>query len=277
MWDSILKVLVGLGLGGVLGWWLTQRFGLEIAHKHRIIEEHAKKVHEYSEKYYVKLNAYVGFVENCLREILGQLRKSKAPSKETIELSLFGWARLSKLEEEWFRDTSTTLMLTDRMAEEAIACLREQVEELFASKLNCISREDDSILRQHIETHEPLSRFKVKIKKQPLEQIADKYKVAIQRDTKLLGLLVDTLGCLQKLLYFEVNSCFDAWYQKKTPRPCFQKREWLTVDATLNRLVKKGKASTDDKKAYLKKIGKSNKKKFASLLGRKLVSRLRKR
>lgn len=261
-WQILLLVLGSLGVGGTVSWWLTNRFGLEIAHKHRVIEEHAKKVHEYSEKYYMKITGNVEFFESCLREILMQLRESKCPSKQVIELSLFGWARLSKLEEEWFKDTSAALMLTDRTAEGVIVCLHDEIEELLFSKLGCITRENDSILREHIQTYEPLSSFRAKIRKAPLKRIADKYEVAIRRDIETLGSLVDTLCCLERLLYFEVNSCFDAWYAKKTPRPRFENNEWAVIDSALDRLIKKRRIDAKDKEAYLKKIAKTEKKKL---------------
>lgn len=277
MWGIILGVVASLGVGGILGWWLTERFGLQIAHKNRIIEEHAKKVHEYSEKYYIKNIAYIDFIESRLCEILVQLRKSEVPSKETVELSLFGWARLSKLEEEWFRDSSATLMLTDRTSEGLIVNLHQKVQELLINNIGCISIEDDSILREHIQNQEPLSEFKVKIQKQPLKQIADKYKSAIQSDTNLLGSLIDTLSCLRKLLYFEVNTCFDAWYRKKATRPALYDREWKLVSAELDRLVNNGKASADDKKAYLKKIGEANDKQSDPLAKKKFIKRTSKK
>jgi len=254
MIDTVLAVLVSLGLGSVLGWWLTHRFGLEIAHKHRIIEEHAKRVHEYSAKYYLKLIVYIEFVEKCLRGILEELRGSRSPSEETLELSLFGLARLSKFEEEWFRDASATLLLTDRTAERLIACLREQTEESLTSKLGCIGREDDSVIREHIGPYEPLSHFRVKIRSEPLKEIAEKYKVSIQRDTESLDSLVNTMGCLHKLLYFEVNACFDAWYAKKTTKPRFRDGESAILAATLDQLQVEGRLTSDDQEEYVKKI-----------------------
>lgn len=255
MLEIIIAVLGGLGLGGILGWWLTERLGLEIAHKHRVIEEHTKRVHEYSEKYYVKVISNVEFVEKCLHDILQQLNKSKSPSQESLELSFFGFARLSKLEEEWLKDISGTLMLADRTAERLIACLHGQVEELLINKIGCIDREADGILRDKIQSLERFSDFKVKIQKQQLKPIADKFRSSIQSDTTLLSTLISTLHCLHRLFYFEMNTCFDAWYRKGTMKPCFEKSDWETMTNILDKLIQEGKVNQEDKDRYLKRIG----------------------
>lgn len=255
MLDNVWTILAALGIGGILSWWLTTRFGLEIAHKHRVIEEHTKKLHIYVEEYYINITNFMQFLEEQLKEILRTLSQGNKPKEEELGLSLFVWARLSKLEEEWIRKRAAILLLRDRTAEKILAELHRQFENEFLGEGRCISREDDAKLREKINPFELLSEFKRKIKEPELQSIARKYKRAIQFDIPRLRSLVGYLSCLCKLWDFEINTCYEAWYGGKNPKPNFVEEEWSLLRDALKNMKTLGGISQKEYTKYWKRIG----------------------
>jgi hypothetical protein len=260
MWATVVGAVFGsLGLGSVLGWWLTQWFGLGIAHKHRVIEKHAEKLHDYATKYYAKVTVVVEFTHDQMSSIATLLQKGEVPSDDCITCSLFGLARLSKLEEVWFQEISSTLLLNSRTAERLICQLRKLIEESLYDKLACLNMESDAILRGKIGVYESFSAFKGKLEDKELRQIYQKYKATItatkENEFSELDSLISALNCLYRIMYFEVNTCFDPWYRKKTQKPCLKEADLVTLNIALNELERKGYIDSKSKKDYLKRIG----------------------
>jgi hypothetical protein len=258
MWDTIIGVIGSLGLGGVLGWWLTERFGLNIAHKHRVIEGHAEKLHDYATKYYNKLTVMTEFTHDQMSQIATSLQEGEAPNNDCIMCSLFGLARISKLEELWFKEISSTLLLNNRTAERLICQLRKQTGESLYNKLACLNMESDAILMGKIDIQESFSAFKGKLEDKELGQIYQKYKTVMTtiKGDKLteLNVLISTLNCLSRIMYFEVNTCFDPWYGKETQKPYLKEADLIIVHSALNELENNGCIDLKSKKAYLKRI-----------------------
>lgn len=255
MLDTVWTIFVALGIGGILGWWLTTRFGLEITHKHRVIEEHTKKLHIYVEEYYINITSFAQFLGEQLKGILQKLSQGNKPTEEELGLSLFVYARLSKLEEEWIRKRAAILLLRDRTAEKILAELRGKFEDNFLGDGGCISREDDARLREKITPFELLSEFKRKMEDPELQSIARKYKRTIQSDIPRLRSLVGYLSCLYKLFDFEINTCYEAWYGGKNPKPNFVEEEWLLLRDTLKNMKTLGNITSKEYTKYWKRIG----------------------
>lgn len=256
---EVLAPLAGV-VGGVLGYfikrgldyWLGKR-RLRMEHSYRVIEEHTKKLHEYAEKYYLKTISNLRFLQNQLCNI-EKLSESNLPIEEELELSFFGLARLTKLEEEWFRKVSGILLLRDPTGEMVLTTLHAKVEEQFFGKDGYLNMEDDAQIREEIDSDERFSRFKTKLKQGRLEGIASKYKAAVRKNISSLRSVVRSLRCLHILFDFELNACYEAWYGKKAMKPCFEPEEWSLLNDTLDELQEHKKIHLKDKKSYWKRI-----------------------
>lgn len=250
---DIIKIVSGLVAGLGLGWWLTDKIGLEITHSHRVIEEHTKKLHEYVEQHYLRVIATIEELEKYLKGMLEKVTSSDVPSDEEVEASLFFVARLTKQEEEWSRKVGGILLLRDRVGEAVVSRLVSRIDEqLFSSGI--LDRVDDAKIREQIDSSERLAKFKEKIEVGDLKTIAGKYKTNITSDANLLSSLVNCLRCLYLLFDYEINVCYRAWYKKKPVEPSFQQAEWDVVEDILNELQKEGKINSKGNQKYKHKL-----------------------
>lgn len=256
---EVLAPLAGV-VGGVFGYFIKrcldyrlEKRKLRLEHSYRVIEEHTKKLHEYAEKYYLKTISTLRFLESQMCSVQ-KLSQSNLPVKEELELSFFGLARLTKLEEEWFRRASGILLLKDPTGEAVLTALHAKVEEQFFGKNGYLSIDDDAQIREAIDSDERFSRFKNRIQRGELRGIARKYKAAVRKNVSSLESVVRTLRCLHLLFDFELNACYEAWYGKGPMKPRFESEEWSLLRETLEELQKQGKVSLEDKNNYWKRI-----------------------
>lgn len=162
MWTVITPVITAI-VAGVAVWWFTQYIGLKVMHRHRIIEEHTKKLQEYTEKYYIKHEAYAKSLQKQFEQIVTTKGTTGAIPLHGIVFNLFTVARRSKLEEEWTKNASAMLLLNDRTGEAVLSELAKEVEEMIVGENGFMTAQDDAKLRLKMEIHENPSEFKGKI------------------------------------------------------------------------------------------------------------------
>lgn len=254
---DIGDVLVGGLLGGIITiavWWLTQRRGLALAHRHHIVEEHTKNVQSYTEKYYWKIATSVGNLSGQLGRIQKKLKNGGQPDEQDFQLCFYSVARLSKLFEAWFQDT-TVLLVTDRTGEAVVGALLDTVDGRFSGSKGWLSAIEDAKIRREISPYEPLPDFLRKLKCEPLRSIDLKFRSALQtHQSELEGMLTE-IDCLQKLFVFELDAFYDAWYGKKGPRPRFGNDERGIIVRTLGDFVESREISARERDKYLVKLG----------------------
>jgi|GEM_PF-4988546 len=265
--EIVLSILAGLGGGSILTWWLTQRFGLEIAHRHAIIEEHTKKLHEYVEVYYLKLTSLERALAGVLQGILLLLRSGQVPTQDELDLSLWLYARLAKHEEEWYQNATALILLRDDTGEELIGRLNRDKDEIFL-KTTGLTTLEEATLRLQINPHETLPEFTAKLNQYPLlKGISAKYRLAFQQPASgqtldSLNTFITHLACVAEIFGFEINMCYKAWYGKNPARPAFDGEQVALIKAILKSLIDEREnlaaektLRTEDLEMYKDRIG----------------------
>lgn len=252
---------IGDVLGGLLGgiiviavWWFTQGIGLSMAHRYRVVEEHNKSLHRYTEKFYIKLTTSLRSLAEGFEGMLEMLQNSQPVPQQEYELSFYKLARTTKLLEDWFRET-TMLLLKDRTGEAVVESLLRRVDSRFFGPHGFLNSADDAVIRQQISVYEPLPDFQAKLAKDPLKIIYDKFQTNVRRQAGALGEVVMELRCLHKVFLFEVNACYDAWYGKRARLSQLTEREKEITRKVVGELVESGEISPADQDDYLVKLG----------------------
>lgn len=91
-----------------------------------------------------------------------------------------------------------------------------------------------------------------------LHDIAQKYLANVNgATTDSLSNLIRHLNCLQRIYYFEVNSCFDPWYGEKTFKPKLNEEDWKLLENIFNGLIEDGQIDSAAKSKYFSRLGKN--------------------
>lgn len=245
---AMIEIILGaVAALGWLGWWITGRFGLELSHRHRIIEEHTKAVQRYVERYYVP---YM----NLSREIEGILSRKRQKETEDRKESFFRLAQWFYLRHRWSKDVGNILVLRDATAEKLLASLSKFHSKFFGAdkSIGVVERHTlMKVLESNKRVRYFFDEFCNELREEPLESIFRKYEKWLSKK-KEISLLVKELRCFNRIFYFEINMCYKSWYGKKPVRP---KVDFSLVKERLDKLQDDGKIRLVDKKKYLRRIG----------------------
>lgn len=242
--EVILALVAALGW---LGWWITGRFGLQLSHRHRVIEGHTEAIHGYIEKYYSPYVALSRVVEGFL-DPQGRIETMKR------EESFFRLAQWFYLRHKWSKDIGGMIVLKDAVAETLLVSLSGFQSRFFGGH-ESIGMVERHALMDLLESKKRVryffNAFKDELNKEPLQSIFQKYEKWLSKKTKI-SLFVEELGCFHRLFHFEINMCYVSWYGKK---PAIPKIDFTFVKGRLDKLENSGHIRSKDKKKYLRKLG----------------------
>lgn len=246
MIESILALLGGLGIGGWLGWWLTERFGLEIAHRHRIIEEHTKAIHEYAEHYYLPYISLSRAVEESLRPA------QNTKTEEELKESFFRLAQWFHMLYKWWKDIGAVFLVRDPTAEKLLRYLESKFLKFFGADIGIVERHTlMNVLESKPQVRAFFNKFKEKLGEDPLETVFKKYKQWLDNKAEVSSLTKE-LQCFHTLFLFEINMCYKSWYGKEPTKPDV---DFDLLRKRLNELGNDGKITFEDAKKYLRRLG----------------------
>lgn len=239
--ELVVAFLVGTGVAAYPLRWLINKFSRELEHRHRVIEEHTKKLHENIERYYFP---YIIRARGLAD------RLSETPVQK--ELCFFALARYLSIGKEWIEEIGGLLLLRDLTAERLILSIDLEV-------LNRIRQHfgsgDVAEIVKHTQVDEDLSDFRNKVQTVPsLGAIfSGKFQTWLQQKSEL----AKWLRSLVRLFLFEINNCYKEWYGKPPIKPIFGSKriDQNLVKELLNKLKEEGEISAKDKKKYLKRLG----------------------
>jgi len=242
--EIILALVAALGW---LGWWITGRFGLELSHQHRIIEEHTKAIQRYVEQYYVPYITLSREIERFL-SLKGHIKTTER--KE----SFFRLAQWFYSRHKWSKDIGNIIVLKDSTAEKLLASLSGFQSKFFGAHkpIGIVERHTlMNILELDSQVRYFFNKFKDKLDEEPLGSIFQKYEKWLS-DKPEISLLAEELRCFHTLFYFEINMCYKTWYGRKPVKP---KVNFNLVKERLDKLQDGGNIRLNDKKKYLRKLG----------------------
>ncbi len=236
-----LSVVVALGGGAIVSWWLSQRWGLDIQHGQRLIEEHTKRFHEYVETYYLKLIGTSLALAQSLKKLSNDPRLPDAKS------SFFLLSRLTKLQEDWSKKKGGIVLLRNRTGEGLVVELDEQMSGLLFGEEGFLSHQDDSLLRSQIDVDEQFHVFLTKLEKEPLKGIYERYAHKIEDSFPKVEILAAILKCWATVMDFEINRIYAPWYEhrKQPSPPTLNQKEWQTITGALKKCEPGRKAQTE--------------------------------
>lgn len=249
MLETVLAILATFGLGGIAGWWLTQRLGLEIAHKHRIIEEQTKRLHEYIIGYYLP---HIVFSE-ALEQLL---RGGPSLKNEPLELQLcfFRLAQWFHCQYKWAREIGGIFILLDITAEELLKHVWHGLRRFFGPDTELSVVEYHAIagaLEDDRKIAELFSEFQRRLNEEPLRSVFQKFQAWL--DATDISALTQELRCYHRLFLFEINVCYQPWYKTKPGTKKVEEERGM-VEGKLTELVSGGQITQKQKENYLKKI-----------------------
>lgn len=246
----ILTFLIGAGTG-ILGWWLTQRIGLVIAHRYRVFEEMTKMVHQYTEMYYIRYISLSERIEGIIKS-----QDSKA-SLTDLELSFFRLAQWIHARYKWGSEINSLLLLKNHTGERLLTHIHDKIYGDYFSIQSHFTFIDyhrlAKILESKPEIREFFSEFQQELHKEPLlEKIFENYRRWLYRMNSNDRLLLQRrLECFHKLLLFEINMCFQPWYGEDIARP---KIDYRIVREELKELCGDKEITQQDVEKYLTRI-----------------------
>ena len=168
-----------------------------------------KKVHEYSEKYYLPTII-------ATASLLGELRERiTKPETAQDDVSFY---RLARVLYHWHIRALGIggYFLRDMLVERVVALEEGKIGELF---LKVLTRREASILIKSLKSPEgsmvPFVEFQDALSKPPLDEIFIKYTSWLKEKTEEVNQLTRYLQCYYDLLLFEVNRSYQSWYRQK--------------------------------------------------------------
>lgn len=246
---TVIEIILALVAAfGWLGWWITGRFGLELNHRHRIIEEHTKAIHKYVEQYYIPYIVLSREIERTLS--LKQPLKTMQQKESFFRLAQWFYVR-----HKWSRDVGNIIILRDPTAEKLLGSLSGFQSRFFGAgkPVGVVQRH---MLMNVLDSQKKLryffNEFNLKLNQQPLRPIFQKYRKWLTSNKPEISLLAKELRCFHTLFYFEINMCYKTWYGRKPVKP---KVDFNLVKGKLDELQNEGKIRFNDKKRYLRKLG----------------------